>query len=150
MPTLEELGIGFVPYSPLGRGYLSGTLNEHTKFDASNDNRATLPRFAAEAMKANQVLVELLRKLGQRIRATTSQIALAWVLAQKPWIVPIPGTTKLERLEENLGSVDLEFTSEEWCDLNRAISNMKLQGDRYPSDQQNWSQNEKSLHASLT
>jgi aryl-alcohol dehydrogenase-like predicted oxidoreductase len=136
LSTLEELGIGFVPYSPLGRGYLSGTLNEQTKFDASNDNRATLPRFAAEAMKANQVLVDLLRELGRQKGATTSQIALAWVLAQKPWIVPIPGTTKLERLEENLRSVDFEFTSQEWRDLNRAVSNIRLQGDRYPSDEQ--------------
>jgi len=128
LPTLEELGIGFVPYSPLGRGYLSGALNEHTKFDGSYDNRADLPRFTAEAMKANQVLVDLLNAFGQRKRATTSQIALAWVLAQKPWIVPIPGTTKLARLEENLKSADVEFTSGELRDLNRAVSKIKLQG----------------------
>jgi aryl-alcohol dehydrogenase-like predicted oxidoreductase len=109
LPTLEKLGIGFVPYSPLGRGYLSGTLNEHTKFDSGNDNRATLPRFTAEAMKANRVLVELLNEIGQGKGATSSRVAVAWVLAQKPWIVPIPGTTKLERLEENLRSVDVEF-----------------------------------------
>lgn len=133
LPTLEELGIGFVPYSPLGRGYLSGTLNEHTKFDGSNDNRAELPRFAAEAMKANQVLVDLLNEFAQRRRATPSQIALAWVLAQKPWIVPIPGTTKSARLEENLKAVDVEFTPEELRDLNRAVSKIKLQGDRYPA-----------------
>lgn len=136
LPTLEELGIGFVPYSPLGRGYLSGTLNEHTKFEGSNDNRAALPRFAAEAMKANQVLVDLLKEFGQRKGATTSQIALAWVLAQKPWIVPIPGTTKLSRLEETLKSADLEFTPEELRGLNHAVSKIKLQGDRYPAEQQ--------------
>jgi aryl-alcohol dehydrogenase-like predicted oxidoreductase len=136
LPTLEELGIGFVPYSPLGRGYLSGTLNEHTKFDASNDNRADLPRFTAEAMKANQVLVELLNKFAQRKGATPAQIALAWVLAQKPWIVPIPGTTKLARLEENLKSADLEFSAEELRDLDRAVSKIKLHGDRYPTAQQ--------------
>lgn len=136
LPTLEQLGIGFVPYSPLGRGYLSGTLNEHTKFDASNDNRAGLPRFTAEAMKANQVLVELLNKFAQRKGATTSQIALAWVLAQKPWIVPIPGTTKLTRLEENLKSADLTFSTDELLDLNRTVSNIQLLGDRYPAAQQ--------------
>jgi aryl-alcohol dehydrogenase-like predicted oxidoreductase len=136
LPTLEELGIGFVPYSPLGRGYLSGALNEHTKFDASNDNRADLPRFTAEAMKANQVLVELLNKFAQRKGATPAQIALAWVLAQKPWIVPIPGTTKLARLEENLKSADLEFSAEELRDLDRAVSKIKLHGDRYPTAQQ--------------
>jgi len=136
LPTLQELGIGFVPYSPLGRGYLSGALNEHTKFDGANDNRADLPRFTAEAMKANQVLVDLLNEYGRRKRATTSQIALAWVLAQKPWIVPIPGTTKLARLEENLKSAEVDFTLEELCDLNRAVSKIKLLGDRYPSEQQ--------------
>jgi len=135
LPALEKLGIGFVPYSPLGRGYLSGALNEDTKFDSGNDNRATLPRFTAEAMKANRILVDLLKELGQRKRATSSQIALAWVLAQKPWIVPIPGTTKLERLEENLRSVELELTPDEWRDLNQAVSKIKLQGDRYPAAQ---------------
>jgi aryl-alcohol dehydrogenase-like predicted oxidoreductase len=135
LPTLEKLGIGFVPYSPLGRGFLAGVLNEDTKFDSRNDNRATLPRFTAEAMKANRVLVDLLNELGQRKGATVSQVALAWVLSQKPWIVPIPGTTKLERLEENLRSVDLEFTPQEWRDLNHAVSKIKLQGDRYPTDQ---------------
>jgi aryl-alcohol dehydrogenase-like predicted oxidoreductase len=136
LPTLEELGIGFVPYSPLGRGYLAGALNEYTKFDSRNDNRATLPRFTAEAMKANRVLVDLLNEIGQRKGATPSQFSLAWVLAQKPWIVPIPGTTKLERLKENLRSVDLEFNPEEWRDLNHAVSEIKLQGDRYPTDQE--------------
>jgi aryl-alcohol dehydrogenase-like predicted oxidoreductase len=121
LPTLEKLGIGFVPYSPLSRGYLTGALNEHTKFDSSNDNRATLPRFTAEAMKANRVLVDLLNAFGQWKGATSAQVPFAWLLAQKPWIVPIPGTTKLERLEENLRSVDLEFTPEEWRDLNHAV-----------------------------
>ncbi len=136
LPTLEELGIGFIPYSPLGRGYLSGALNERTKFDSSNDNRATLPRFTAEAMKANRSLVDLLTEFGRRKRATPTQVALAWLLAQKPWIVPIPGTTKLERLEENLRSADLEFTPEELRDLDRAVSKIKLKGDRYPTDQE--------------
>jgi aryl-alcohol dehydrogenase-like predicted oxidoreductase len=136
LPTLEELGVGFIPYSPLGRGYLSGALNERTKFDSSNDNRATLPRFTAEAMKANRSLVDLLTDFGRRKRATPTQVALAWLLAQKPWIAPIPGTTKQERLEENLRSVDLEFTPEEWHDLDRAVSKIKLQGDRYPIDQE--------------
>ena len=136
LPTLEKLGIGFVPYSPLGRGYLAGALNEHTKFDSRNDNRASLPRFTAEAMKANRVLVDLLNEFGQRKGATLTQVALAWLLAQKPWIVPIPGTTKPERLEENLRSLDLEFTPEEWRDLNDAVSKIKLQGDRYPTYQE--------------
>jgi aryl-alcohol dehydrogenase-like predicted oxidoreductase len=111
-------------------------LNADTKFDSGNDNRATLPRFTVEAMKANRVLVDLLDEIGRRKAATSSQIALAWVLAQKPWIVPIPGTTKLERLEENLRSIDVEFTPEEWRDLNHAVSKIKLQGDRYPTDQE--------------
>jgi aryl-alcohol dehydrogenase-like predicted oxidoreductase len=136
LPTLEELGIGFVPYSPLGRGYLSGTLNEHTKFAASNDNRAELPRFTPEAMKVNQVLVDLLNEFAQRKGVTTSQIALAWVLAQKSWIVPIPGTTKSARLEENLKAVDVEFTPGELRELNRAVLKIKLQGDRYPAAHQ--------------
>jgi aryl-alcohol dehydrogenase-like predicted oxidoreductase len=136
LPILEELAIGFVPYSPLGRGYLSGSSNEHTKFDSSNDNRATLPRFTAEAMKANRVLVDLLNEYGRPKGATSTQVALSWLLAQKPWIVPIPGTTKLEHLEENLGSADLKFTPEELRDLDLAVSKIKLQGDRYPTDQE--------------
>jgi len=111
-------------------------LNEHTKFDSRNDNRASLPRFTAEAMKANRVLVDLLNEFGQRKGATLTQVALAWLLAQKPWIVPIPGTTKPERLEENLRSLDLEFTPEEWRDLNDAVSKIRLQGDRYPTYQE--------------
>ena len=136
LPTLEKLGIGFVPYSPLGRGFLAGALNEHTKFDSRTDNRATLPRFTAEAMKANRVLVELLHEFGQRKGATSSQVAFAWLLAQKPWIVPIPGTTKLERLEENLRSFEFEFTPEEWRNFNHAVSKINLQGDRYPADEE--------------
>ena len=110
-------------------------MNEHAEFDSRNDNRATLPRFTAEAMKANRVLVDLLNEFGQRKGATSSQVAFAWLLAQKLWIVPIPGTTKLERLEENLRSVDLD-TPEEWRDLNHAASKIKLKGDRYPTDQE--------------
>ena len=135
LPTLEQLGIGFVPFSPLGRGFLGGGLNEHTKFDSGNDNRAALPRFTAEAMKANRVLVDLLDEFGRRKGATSSQVALAWVLAQRPWIVPIPGTTKLNHLEEIIRATDLGFTSEELRDLRRAVSEIKVQGDRYPADQ---------------
>jgi aryl-alcohol dehydrogenase-like predicted oxidoreductase len=136
LPVLEELGIGFVPYSPLGRGYLSGSLNEHTKFDGSNDNRATLPRFTPEALQANRVLVDLLEEFGQRKGATPAQVALAWLLAQKPWIVPIPGTTKLERLNENLAAVDLTFGAQELSALDLAASKIQVQGDRYPTEQQ--------------
>ena len=136
LPILEELGIGFVPYSPLGRAYLGGSLDEHAKFDSSNDNRATLPRFTADAMKANRVLVDLLSEFGQQKGATSAQVAIAWLLAQKPWIVPIPGTTKLEHLVENLRSADLKFTPDELRDLNHAVSKIKLQGDRYPADQE--------------
>jgi aryl-alcohol dehydrogenase-like predicted oxidoreductase len=135
-PVLEELGIGFVPYSPLNRGYLAGGLNEHTRFDARNDNRATLPRFAPEAMKANRVIVDLLTEFGRPQKATSAQVALAWLLAKKPWIVPIPGTTKLEHLQEDLKSADLEFTPGAWRDLDRALSKIKIVGDRYPADQQ--------------
>ena len=135
LPALDELGIGFIPYSPLGRGFLTGTLNEYTKFEPGNDNRASLPRFTPAAMNANQVLVDLLNVFARRKGASTSQIALAWVLAQAPWIVPIPGTTKLARLEENLKSADLEFTPAELRDLNRAVSKIKLHGDRYPTTQ---------------
>src|ERR1700761_7497178 len=131
LPTLEELDIGFVPYSPLGRGYLAGALNEQTKFDSRNDNRATLPRFTAEAMKANRVLVDLLHEFGQRKGVTVSQVALAWLLAQKPWIVPIPGTTKLERLEENLRSIEVELTAEDLRAMERAAAQIKVEGARY-------------------
>jgi aryl-alcohol dehydrogenase-like predicted oxidoreductase len=134
LPVLEELGIGFVPYSPLGRGYLSGSLNESTKF-GDNDNRASLPRFTPEALQANRVLVDLLETFGRRKAATPAQVALAWLLAQKPWIVPIPGTTKPERLQENLGSVDLTFSTQELTELDLAASKLQLQGDRYPAEQ---------------
>jgi aryl-alcohol dehydrogenase-like predicted oxidoreductase len=131
LPTLEELGIGFVPYSPLGRGFLTGKMNENTTF-ASNDFRSSLPRFTPEARRANQALVDLLGKIAERKKATPAQIALAWLLAQKPWIVPIPGTTKLHRLEENLGATSIELTSEDLRDINGAASKISIQGERYP------------------
>ena len=112
IPTLEELGIGFVPFSPLGKGFLTGKIDENTTFD-STDFRSTLPRFTPEALKANQALVDLLGSIGERKSATPAQIALAWLLAQKPWIVPIPGTTKLHRLEENIGAADVELTPDD-------------------------------------
>jgi aryl-alcohol dehydrogenase-like predicted oxidoreductase len=131
IPTLEELGIALVPYSPLGKGFLTGKMNENTKFDSS-DFRSTLPRFTPDALKANQVLVDLLGKIAQRKKATPAQIALAWLLAQKPWIVPIPGTTKLSRLEENIGAEDIELTSDDLREINTASSKIKVQGARYP------------------
>src|SRR5579862_6794757 len=131
IPTLEELGIGFAPYSPLGKGFLTGAMNENTKLD-STDFRSTLPRFTPEAMKANQALVDLLGSIAQRKKATPAQIALAWLLAQKPWIVPIPGTTKLHRLDENIGAVAVELTPDDLGDIESAASNIKVQGARYP------------------
>ncbi|MGO8677024.1 MAG: aldo/keto reductase [Limisphaerales bacterium] len=131
MPTLEELGIGFVPYSPLGKGFLAGKIDEHAKFDSS-DFRSTLPRFTPEALKANQALIDLLRKIGQRKKATPAQIALAWLLAQKPWIVPIPGTTKLHRLDENIGALSVELTPDDLRGINDAASRITVQGARYP------------------
>jgi aryl-alcohol dehydrogenase-like predicted oxidoreductase len=131
LPTLEALGIGFVPYSPLGRGFLTGKMNENTSFDSS-DFRNILPRFTPKARKANQALVELLGEIAKRKKATPAQIALAWLLAQKPWIVPIPGTTKLHRLEENIGAVDIELTPDDLREINRAASQIKVQGARYP------------------
>ena len=131
IPTLEELGIGFVPYSPLGKGFLTGKMDEKTTFDSS-DFRSTLPRFTPEALKANQALVDLLGKIGARKKATPAQIALAWLLAQKPWIVPIPGTTKLSRLDENIGSVAIELTSDDLRDVDSAASKITVEGDRYP------------------
>jgi aryl-alcohol dehydrogenase-like predicted oxidoreductase len=135
LPTLAELGIGFVPFSPLGRGFLTGKIDENTKFDA-NDFRAGLPRFAAEARRANQALVELLRTIAERHKATPAQIALAWLLAQKPWIVPIPGTTKPARLVENLGAASLELTSNDLREIESAASKIKVQGARYPEQLQ--------------
>ncbi len=131
IPTLEELGIGFVPYSPLGKGFLTGAMNENTKLDAT-DFRSTLPRFTPEAMKANQALIDLLGKIGQRKQATPAQIALTWLLARKPWIVPIPGTTKLHRLEENIGAVAIELTPDDLRDIETAASKITVQGARYP------------------
>lgn len=131
LPALEELGIGFVPYSPLGRGFLTGKINENTTFD-STDFRNTLPRFTPEAREANQALVDLLSRLAERKKATPAQIALGWLLAQKPWIVPIPGTTKLHRLEENIGAANIELTAEDLSEIDSASSKITVQGARYP------------------
>ena len=131
MPTLEELGIGFVPFSPLGKGFLTGKIDESTKFE-SNDFRNVVPRFNPEARKANQALVDLLTRIGKEKNATPAQIALAWLLAQKPWIVPIPGTTKLNRLEENLGGAAIVLTSGDLIEINDAASAIEIQGARYP------------------
>jgi aryl-alcohol dehydrogenase-like predicted oxidoreductase len=131
LPTLEELGIGFVPYSPLGKGFLTGKIDESVKFDSS-DFRSTLPRFTPEALKANQALVDLLNRVAARKKATPAQIALAWLLAQKPWIVPIPGTTKLKRLDENIGALAVELTSDDLCEIESASSKITVQGARYP------------------
>jgi aryl-alcohol dehydrogenase-like predicted oxidoreductase len=133
LPTLEELGIGFVPYSPLGKGFLTGKISEKTTFDSS-DFRNTLPRFTPEARKANQALVDLLGKIGERKRATPAQIALAWLLAQKPWIVPIPGTRKLERLEENIGAAAIRLTPDDLREIENAASQITVQGNRYPEN----------------
>ena len=131
LPALEELGIGFVPFSPLGRGFLTGKMNENTAFDSS-DLRGTLPRFTPEARKANQALVDLLGQIAERKKATPAQIALAWLLAQKPWIVPIPGTTKLHRLEENIGAASIELTTDDRREIEDAASRINVQGARYP------------------
>src|ERR1700685_1772600 len=131
IPTLEELGIGFVPYSPLGKGFLTGAIKEDAKFD-STDFRSTLPRFTPEALKANQALIDLLGTIAKRKNSTPAQIALAWLLAQKPWMVPIPGTTKLSRVEENIGAVAVELTPEDLRDIEATASKIKIEGDRYP------------------
>jgi aryl-alcohol dehydrogenase-like predicted oxidoreductase len=131
IPTLEELGIGLVAYSPLGKGFLTGKIDESTTFDSS-DFRSTLPRFTPEALKANQALIDLLGKIAERKKATPAQIALAWLLAQKPWIVPIPGTTKLSRLEENIGAVDIKLTPDDLREIDFAASKITVQGARYP------------------
>jgi aryl-alcohol dehydrogenase-like predicted oxidoreductase len=133
MPTLEELGIGFVPYSPLGRGFLTGKIDENTTFGGS-DFRNILPRFTPEARKANQALVNLLGKIGERKAATPAQIALAWLLARKPWIVPIPGTTKLARLEENIGAAAIELNANDLREIDSAASTIAVQGARYPEN----------------
>ena len=135
LPTLEELGIGFVPFSPLGKGFLTGKIDENTKFD-STDFRNVVPRFSPEARKANQSMIDLLNNIAQKKKATPAQVALAWLLAQRPWIVPIPGTTKLHRLEENIGSVNIEFTSDELHEIDNASSEIKVQGERYPEQLQ--------------
>lgn len=137
LPTLEELGIGFVPYSPLGKGFLTGAINENTQFD-SNDFRNIVPRFTPEARKANQAVVNLLGEIAARKQATPAQVALAWLLAQKPWIVPIPGTTKLHRLEENIGASQLQVTTEELRSINDAVSHIAIEGARYPAHLQQY------------
>ncbi|ANL34595.1 aldo/keto reductase [Rhizobium phaseoli] len=131
LPTLEELGIGFVPFSPLGKGFLTGAINETTTFD-SKDFRNIVPRFSQEARKANQALVDLLAKIAARKKATSAQVALAWLLTQKPWIVPIPGTTKLHRLEENIGAAEVELTADDLASIESALVTIKVEGDRYP------------------
>jgi aryl-alcohol dehydrogenase-like predicted oxidoreductase len=133
LPTLEELGIGFVPFSPLGKGFLTGKIDENTKFESS-DFRNIVPRFTPEARKANEALVELLRTIAERKKATPAQIALAWLLAQKPWIVPIPGTTKLSRLEENIGAATVDLTADDLREIEDAASSIKVQGARYPEN----------------
>jgi aryl-alcohol dehydrogenase-like predicted oxidoreductase len=135
MPTLEELGIGFVPFSPLGKGFLTGKISEDTKFD-KGDFRNIVPRFTPENRKANQALVGLVIKVAERKKATPAQIALAWLLAQKPWIVPIPGTTKLDRLEENVGAVNVQLTSEDLREIDSAAAKINVQGARYPEELQ--------------
>ena len=131
LPVLEELGIGFVPYSPLGKGFLTGKIDETAKFE-STDFRSTLPRFQPEALKANQALIDLLGTIAKRKQATPAQIALAWLLAQKPWIVPIPGTTKLNRLEENIGAATVELTAADLDEIESAAAEIKVEGNRYP------------------
>jgi aryl-alcohol dehydrogenase-like predicted oxidoreductase len=135
LPVLEELGIGFVPFSPLGKGFLTGAITESTKFD-SGDFRNIVPRFSPEARRANQAVVDLLEKIANDKQATAAQVALAWLLAQKPWIVPIPGTTKLHRLEENLAGADLRLTAADLQDIDRAVSGLTLIGERYPPELQ--------------
>ncbi|MBO9129468.1 aldo/keto reductase [Bacillus sp. 165] len=136
LPALEELGIGFVPFSPLGKGFLTGTIDKNAVF-GSSDFRSIVPRFKPENLEVNQVLIELIKKIAAEKSATPAQIALAWVLAQKSWIVPIPGTTKLERLEENLSAVDVQLTFEELRNLNEALLKIEISGDRYPSEYAN-------------
>jgi aryl-alcohol dehydrogenase-like predicted oxidoreductase len=138
LPTCEELGIGFVPYSPLGKGFLTGKVDENTTF-ADNDIRCRIPRFSPEAIKANQVLLDLMARIAEQKEATLAQIALAWLLAQKPWIVPIPGSRKLERLEENIGAVDVELTPDDLAEIESALSEITIQGERYPLDMQRMS-----------
>ena len=131
IPTLQELGIGFIPFSPLGKGFLTGKINEDTKFDKT-DFRNIVPRFTPENRKANQALVDLVGKFAQQKKATPAQIALAWLLAQKPWVVPIPGTTRLHRLEENIGAANVELSPDDLRQLEAAASKIAVQGARYP------------------
>jgi aryl-alcohol dehydrogenase-like predicted oxidoreductase len=135
LPTCEELGMGLVPFSPLGRGFLTGKIDE-TKVFGNNDNRSTLPRFTPKARKANQLVVRLLEEIGREKRATPARIALAWLLAQKPWIVPIPGTTKLNRLEENLGAIDVALSAKDRSAIESASASLKIEGARYPETDQ--------------
>jgi aryl-alcohol dehydrogenase-like predicted oxidoreductase len=135
LPTLEELGIGFVPFSPLGKGFLTGAISDKTEFDKT-DFRNVVPRFSAEARQANQALVDALGQIAEQKKAAKAQIALAWLLAQKPWIVPIPGTTKLPRLQENLGGAEVELTPEDLMAIHDAISAIEVHGDRYPAQLQ--------------
>jgi aryl-alcohol dehydrogenase-like predicted oxidoreductase len=132
LPTLEELGIGFVPFSPLGKGFLTGAITEKTEFDSA-DFRNVVPRFTPEARKANQALVAVFGEIAARKQATPAQIALAWLLAKKPWIVPIPGTTKLHRLEENIGAAEIEMSADDLRDINDAVSKITVEGARYPA-----------------
>lgn len=136
LPALEELGIGFVPFSPLGKGFLTGSIDKQTSFEKS-DYRNIFPRFSPENMDANQDIVHFIRKVAKEKNATPAQIALSWLLAQKPWIVPIPGTRKLERLEENLGSASLELTPAELAELNAAVAQIEITGERYPEEIRN-------------
>jgi aryl-alcohol dehydrogenase-like predicted oxidoreductase len=136
LATCEELGIGFVPYSPLGKGFLTGTISASTSFDPSNDIRSTIPRFTPDALQHNQAVVDLLASIAQRKGATSGQIALAWLLAQKPWIVPIPGTRKLHRLEENIGAADIELSADELAEIEDAASKIQVQGGRYHEAQE--------------
>ncbi len=133
LPTLEELGIGFVPFSPLGKGFLTGSFNKESKFSKS-DFRSIVPRFTPKALEANEALVDLLKKVAEQKNATPAKIAIAWILAQKPWIVPIPGTTKLNRLEENIGAANITLTTRELSDINSALDKIKVVGDRYPEE----------------
>ncbi|WP_400262931.1 aldo/keto reductase [Sphingobacterium sp. SG20118] len=141
LPVLEELGIGFVPYSPINRGFLGGDFNEHTRFNSGNDNREILPRFTPEALRANLAFVEVLNRFGKTRGMTSAQISLAWLLNQKPWIVPIPGTTKFAHLAENMRSLDFTITPDEWHELESALSKITIIGDRYPAVLQNNVQN---------
>ena len=135
-PTLEQLNIGFVPYSPLNRGYLTGSLTENTKFYEANDNRHTLPRFSPEAMKKNYVIIDIMKEFGVSKQATPAQVALAWLLHKKPYIVPIPGTTVEDHLKENLAAVNLKWSDAEWTDFENKISKIEIYGDRYNAVQQ--------------